>query len=293
MRNRSLASERGILFFLFCGLFSLAFLLISFAAIPGCGNRSGSENGTRAASTDTSQTAAEAQREAVEAAEREAAPQTTPPAATSQGMQGKQDGQDNRGSGGDAETRETAPGGTPSQAAEPSSPSPESPPETTEKPTEATTPAPAAAPAGNFKYVGVQACAICHKGASKGSIYEVWLASPHAQAFEALGAENQKNEVCLRCHTTGFGKALAAGVTPDKMVNVQCEACHGPGSEYRPMAVMKSRPAALEKGLVLPTEQVCMQCHGGPFPEGHPAVAFNYESALLKIEHHSKPTETK
>jgi len=74
-------------------------------------------------------------------------------------------------------------------------------------------------------------------------------------------------------------------------VNVQCEACHGPGSEYKAISVMKNRTAALEKGLVLPTKELCLGCHGGRFPDGHPTVAFNYESALLKIEHHSKPTE--
>lgn len=150
---------------------------------------------------------------------------------------------------------------------------------------------PAAQDAARFKYAGVAACSMCHKGAAKGSIYEVWLASPHAKAFEKLGPADQKNEVCLACHTTGYGKALAANVTPQKMLNVQCEACHGPGSEYKILSVMKSRPAALEKGLILPTKEVCLGCHGGRFPQGHPTVAFNYESALLKIEHHSKPTE--
>jgi hypothetical protein len=151
----------------------------------------------------------------------------------------------------------------------------------------------AKAPAGTFKYVGVSACSMCHKGASKGSIYEVWLSSAHAKAFEKLGAENQKNEVCLGCHTTGHDKALAAGVTPEKMINVQCEACHGPGSEYKSTTVMKNRPEALKKGLILPTKDVCNGCHGGKFPEGHPTTAFNYESALLRIEHHMKPTEGK
>lgn len=145
--------------------------------------------------------------------------------------------------------------------------------------------------AGSFKYVGVAACSMCHKGTAKGSIYEGWLATPHAKAFENLGAENQKNEVCLACHTTGYGEPLAANVAPQKMLNVQCEACHGPGSEYKMMAVMKNRPEALKKGLVLPTKELCLGCHGGRFPGGHPTVAFNYENALLKIEHHTKPTE--
>jgi hypothetical protein len=150
-----------------------------------------------------------------------------------------------------------------------------------------------AAEKGEYKYVGITACAMCHKGPSKGAIYEVWQASPHAKAFAALGAENQKNATCLGCHTTGYGKAMATGVTADKMVNVQCEACHGPGSAYKTTTIMKNRPEALKNGLILPTKEVCDGCHNGKFPEGHPAVAFNYESALLKIEHHVKPTEAK
>ncbi len=71
------------------------------------------------------------------------------------------------------------------------------------------------AKAGEYKYVGVAACAMCHKGPSKGNIYEVWQGTAHAKAFEKLGADNQKNATCLGCHTTGYGKAMAAGVTPE------------------------------------------------------------------------------
>jgi hypothetical protein len=143
------------------------------------------------------------------------------------------------------------------------------------------------------KYVGIAKCKICHMGEARGKVYETWLATPHAKAFENLGAENQKNEACLGCHTTGHGKTLAAGATAADLQGVQCEACHGPGSDYKAMAVMKNRDEAIKKGLVMPTEKNCLECHGGPFPEGHKEVPkFDFATMVKKIEHHSKTAAT-
>jgi hypothetical protein len=141
------------------------------------------------------------------------------------------------------------------------------------------------------KYFGVaQGCKGCHMGEGKGKVYETWLATPHAKAYENLGAENQKNEVCLGCHTTGHGKALATGKTAADLQGVQCEACHGPGSDYRSLTVMKNKDEAIKKGLVMPTEKACLGCHGGPFPKGHKEVPkFDFATNVKKIEHHSKP----
>jgi hypothetical protein len=147
------------------------------------------------------------------------------------------------------------------------------------------------APAGP-KYIGVAACKPCHQGAAKGTIYEVWLATPHAKAFEVLGAENQKNVVCLGCHSTGHGKTIALGKTAADLQGVQCEACHGPGSEYKAIAVMKVKAEAIKKGLVVPTEKTCLGCHAGTFPDGHAKVAkFEFATAVKKIEHHSAPAK--
>ncbi len=140
------------------------------------------------------------------------------------------------------------------------------------------------------KYVGITACKMCHTGEAKGKIYETWLATPHAKAFENLGAENQKNEACLGCHTTGHGKAMAAGKTAADFQGVQCEACHGPGSDYKSLTVMKNKDEAMKKGLIIPTEKNCLECHGGPFPQGHKEVPkFDFATMVKKIEHHSKP----
>ncbi len=142
------------------------------------------------------------------------------------------------------------------------------------------------------KYVGVMACKPCHQGAAKGNVYEIWKASKHATAFTALGEANQKNEVCLGCHTTGVGKAMAPGKTAADLEGVQCEACHGPGSEYKAMTVMKNKEEAMKKGLVIPNEKTCVGCHAGTFPKGHVEVPkFDYASMLVKIEHHMTPVK--
>jgi hypothetical protein len=149
--------------------------------------------------------------------------------------------------------------------------------------------APKDAPAA--KYVGVAACKPCHMGEAKGKIYETWMESAHAKAFDKLGAANQKNDACLGCHTTGKGKALAAGKTAADLQGVQCEACHGPGSEYKALSVMKDKAACLTKGLINPTEKVCASCHTASIPKecwagAAAAPKFVFAEAAKKIEHH-------
>ena len=68
---------------------------------------------------------------------------------------------------------------------------------------------------------------------------------------------------------------------------IQCETCHGPGSEYIDEAVMRDRELAMQRGLRLPTERTCMICHS---PKGsHEAVLeakpYVVEEALQRIAH--------
>jgi len=62
--------------------------------------------------------------------------------------------------------------------------------------------------------VGAEKCKMCHK-----IQYDSWAASKHA-------AQNPK---------------------------VECETCHGPGSDYMKISVMKDLAAAKAAGLILPT----------------------------------------
>ena len=120
-------------------------------------------------------------------------------------------------------------------------------------------------------YIGVTKCKICHK-----LQFESWSGLAHAKAFERLKPEEQGKAECLKCHATG-GSA--------EMPGVQCEACHGPGSEYKSMKVMKERDAAMAAGLVLPAEEVCTGCHTNA---PHEVPAFNYAEAVKKGVHEHK-----
>jgi hypothetical protein len=141
-----------------------------------------------------------------------------------------------------------------------------------------------------FKYVGVAGCKFCHQGKAGYQIYEIWEQTAHAKASEHLDEAAQENDKCLACHTTGFGKAIAAGVTADKLHGVQCEACHGPGSEFKKISIMKDPNAAAAKGLILPSETSCKSCHASDLPKecwagADRAPGFDFRSAYKKIEH--------
>jgi hypothetical protein len=128
--------------------------------------------------------------------------------------------------------------------------------------------------------VGAEKCKMCHKGAKKGEQFEIWEKSAHAGAFAALasdaalavakekGIENpQEAAECLACHTTaGFLAGVEAEASYDATAGVGCEACHGPGSLYKKMAVMKDREAAQAAGLIIPDETTCRKCHNEKSP---------------------------
>jgi len=90
---------------------------------------------------------------------------------------------------------------------------------------------PPAAEAGAPRYVGVEACGKCHKPA-----VDFWKTTVHAQAWKTLvDVDKQYNYDCIGCHVTGWQKAGGvnlATVEKKKLVDVQCEVCHGPGSKH-------------------------------------------------------------
>jgi len=123
-------------------------------------------------------------------------------------------------------------------------------------------------------FVGARVCAECHEGREAGDQYSHWRESRHAQAWEALSlpeavemarlsgvtAAPERSPICLGCHATAAdaepwqrdaGFALEDGV--------QCEKCHGPGSEY--IAVMDDPEAARRAGLRRFTKRDCAVCH--------------------------------
>ena len=134
------------------------------------------------------------------------------------------------------------------------------------------------------KYVGVKKCKTCHKKQHK-----IWATASHAKALSVLSADEQKNPECLQCHTTGYGQPAATGAI---LENVQCEACHGPGSLYKSAKIMSkskfkkdpeaAHAKAVEAGLIIPTEETCKTCHNEKSPS---FKGFDFKASLEKIKH--------
>lgn len=139
--------------------------------------------------------------------------------------------------------------------------------------------------AGEFDYVGVNKCKMCHKGENKGMVFEKWEKSAHAKAFETLKAKGQgKNPKCLECHVTGYnlGGYKPWEANAMELANVQCEACHGPGSEYKTISIMKDKKLAMENGMIEPNEALCKSCHNEKSPN---FKGFNFKEYVAKIDH--------
>ncbi len=158
-----------------------------------------------------------------------------------------------------------------------------------------------------FKYVGVQSCAAtCHKGDTKGNQYGIWQDSKHSQAFVNLQttAADQiakdkgfttpaaETPLCLKCHV--LGKDIDPGEldeTFDKTKGVQCETCHGPGSEYKKITIMKDKQQAISNGLIIHDNgaEFCKTCHNSDSPT---FKSFDYDEYWAKIKH-TDPNVTK
>ena len=146
-------------------------------------------------------------------------------------------------------------------------------------------------------YIGSDKCAkMCHKGEKNGNQLEIWKKSKHAGAFATLGndtskivaknlgiADPQKAPECLRCHVTAFGvKKELVESTCTYSEGVGCEACHGPGSEYRKLNNMKKHDLAIAAGLWEPNEALCIKCHNKESPTYKP---FTFTEAVKKDAH--------
>ena len=151
-------------------------------------------------------------------------------------------------------------------------------------------------------YVGAQECAKCHQGPGMGHQHCLWLSSKHAKAYASLAMpeskeiarlsgipqEPQKSPVCLGCHATGSeAESWEKDLTFHIEDGVQCEMCHGPGSEYMAEEVMMNPRAARDAGLLMPTKNDCLRCHSEK--GSHVAVlrqpAIDMDQAWREIQH--------
>jgi hypothetical protein len=66
-----------------------------------------------------------------------------------------------------------------------------------------------------------------------------------------------KCKLCHKVQHASWSESAHAKRTPP----LDCEGCHGPGSEYKGLNVMKDPEKARAAGLVDPTEAFCSRCH--------------------------------
>jgi len=114
---------------------------------------------------------------------------------------------------------------------------------------------PSPAPAGQSHYVGVEVCSTCHK-----SEREFWNLTQHSAAYATLSSAHKEfNLDCVSCHVTGYDKPGGSTVVHvEKLTNVQCEVCHGPGSRHVETPLD-------ERAIAQPDPSFCAaQCHHVP-----------------------------
>ncbi len=149
------------------------------------------------------------------------------------------------------------------------------------------------------KYVGVKTCSMCHK-ATTGNQYGIWQKSLHASAFtnlktpkadeiakaKGLKTAAAESPECVGCHTGNIDMKLA-DKTFDPKDGVQCEACHGAGSAYKSMAIMKDKAKAIAAGMTAykdtaAIEAKCKTCHNEKSPT---FKGFVFKDMWAKIAH--------
>lgn len=117
------------------------------------------------------------------------------------------------------------------------------------------------------KFLTERECRKCHQ-----AIWEQLRTSPHAAALGTLARKGQSDSPeCLVCHTTGY---VFIGGYDDRppgnlLANVQCEACHGYGTEHSRDGKWAAR-----------ARSSCVTCH-----DQQNSPNFDYEKYWEQIKH--------
>jgi hypothetical protein len=159
-------------------------------------------------------------------------------------------------------------------------------------------------------YMGYNTCALCHSGGIKASnIISPWLETAHAEAF-TLAIDGKSTDHfspnCIRCHVLGFdsntnsanggfddvaaqvgwvfptvltnGNWAAMPAALQEVSNIQCENCHGPGSEH---AKNLGKTNLISKTFAAGN---CAQCHD--------SLPHHYKTAEWNNSRHAVATRT-
>jgi hypothetical protein len=164
-------------------------------------------------------------------------------------------------------------------------------------------------------YLGVQVCAFCHSGGVRAeNVYSLWTNTLHSHAFKdainGLSTDHFTSR-CISCHVVGFDtNALAVNGGFDDIAaqvgwtfptnisntnwdampaalqgvaNVQCENCHGPGSEHA-YAFGNTNLINWPRLGVSYAAGSCAQCHD--------SLSHHYKTAEWKNSRHAVATRT-
>jgi 2',3'-cyclic-nucleotide 2'-phosphodiesterase (5'-nucleotidase family) len=118
------------------------------------------------------------------------------------------------------------------------------------------------------KYVGAEVCSRCHVQQT-----EQWKNTTHARAWKTLvDGHKDTSADCIPCHVVGYRQpgGFTSAVDTPSMANVQCENCHGMGTQHDAFAKEKRKV----------TEAVCVTCH-----QGDNDPTFNFAAKLAKVVH--------
>lgn len=148
--------------------------------------------------------------------------------------------------------------------------------------------------AAESTYVGAGKCKMCHKSEKQGEQFPKWEAGKHSKAIAALSSEKAASVAadmgvsgtpadspeCLKCHAPLYEKSPEL-----KAEGVTCETCHGSGSDYKKMSIMKDHAEAVKNGMTEygspdKIKAQCLTCHSGPH-----SGTFDFEAAWAKIKH--------
>jgi hypothetical protein len=163
-------------------------------------------------------------------------------------------------------------------------------------------------------FLGAQTCALCHSGgAFADDIYTTWTNTPHSHAFkDAINgvSTDHFSKNCVSCHVVGFDTnalavnggfddiatqtgwvfpPIASSTNWDAMphalkgvANVQCESCHGPGSEHA---------AALGNTNVVNWPRLSVTMNVGDCAQCHDSLTHHFKSAEWSNSRHAVSPE--